>query len=124
MNLLIDMNLSPAWCPVLEAFGHQALHWQTVGRPSAPDAHLLGWAREHGYIVFTNDFDFGAILAATQMRSPSVVQLRGRDVTPQGASHFLVTALSCYASELENGALLIVDQEHCRVRLLPIRPRT
>jgi predicted nuclease of predicted toxin-antitoxin system len=123
MKILIDMNLSPSWCAVLEEHGHEARHWQAVGGASAPDVQILGWAREHGYVVFTNDFDFGAILAATQMQSPSVIQLRGRDVTPQGARHFLVAALFCYASELETGALLIVDQEHCRVRLLPIHPR-
>ena len=123
MKIIIDMNLSPAWGALLEAGGHEALHWQTVGSPSAPDAVLLAWARENGRVVFTNDLDFGAILAATSTRSPSVVQLRGKDVTPQGAGMFLMAALAHYAPELEKGALLSIDPERCRVRMLPVDRR-
>jgi len=46
MKLLIDMNLSPAWVPVLKEAGHEALHWSTVGSPSAPDHEILAQARE------------------------------------------------------------------------------
>jgi len=122
MKILVDMNLSPSWCAVLIASGHDARHWKDIGKPAAPDSLLFGWAREHGYVVFTNDLDFGAILAATQAQAPSVVQLRGPDVTPQTAGHFLVSVLSYYATELANGALVVVDEERSRVRLLPIRP--
>jgi len=123
MKIVIDMNLSPAWGALLEAGGHEALHWQSVGSPSAPDAVLLAWARENGYVVFTNDLDFGAILAATSTWSPSVVQLRGKDVTPQGAGMFLMAALAHYTPELKKGALLSIDQERCRVRMLPVGRR-
>jgi len=120
MKILIDMNLSPAWVAWLNAGGHEALHWQSVGSPSAPDAALLVWARENGFVVFTNDLDFGAILAATSTRAPSVVQLRGKDVAPKNAGKWLAAALALYASELEKGALLTIDQERCRVRMLPV----
>lgn len=121
MKTVIDMNLSPAWCELLNASGHETSHWQHVGSPSATDATLLAWARDNGFVVFTNDLDFGTILAATSTWSPSVVQLRGKDVTPQNAGAYLVTALARYASELEKGALLTIDQERCRVRMLPVR---
>jgi predicted nuclease of predicted toxin-antitoxin system len=121
MKIVIDMNLSPAWCALLDADGHEACHWQSVGSPSAADATILTWARDNGFVVFTNDLDFGAILAATSRRSPSVVQLRGKDITPQSAGAYLVATLACYAPELEKGALLTIDQERCRVRMLPVR---
>ena len=121
MKIVIDMNLSPAWCALLAEHGHEAIHWQAVGSPSAADAIILRWARHNGFVVFTNDLDFGAILAATSIQAPSVVQLRGKDITPQYADAYLLAALSCYASELEKGALLSIDQERCRVRMLPIR---
>ena len=120
MKIIVDMNLSPAWCTLLNTSGHEALHWQFVGSPSATDATLLAWARDNGFVVFTNDLDFGTILAATSTWSPSVVQLRGKDVTPQSAGAYLVAAIACYASELKKGALLTIDQERCRVRMLPI----
>ena len=121
MKLIIDMNLSPAWCALLEANGHEAIHWQSVGSPSATDVTILAWAKKNGFVVFTNDLDFGTILAATSTWAPSVVQLWGKDITPQYAGTYLVAALACYASELEKGALLTIDHERYRVRMLPIR---
>ena len=120
MKILVDMNLSPAWAALLNAGGHEALHWQSVGNPSASDATLLAWARNNGFVVFTNDLDFGTILAATSTRSPGVVQLRGKDIAPQSAGMYLLAALARYAPDLEKGALLTIDQERCRIRMLPI----
>lgn len=65
MKVLSDMNLSPNWVPLLEAAGFESVHWSTVGDPGASDRSILEWALTNGYIVFTNDLDFGAILAAT-----------------------------------------------------------
>ena len=121
MKIVVDMNLSPAWCALLNASGHEALHWQSVGSPSATDATLLAWARDNGFVVFTNDLDFGAILAATSTWAPSVVQLRGGDVTPPSAGTVLVAAPAYYAPELEKGTLLTIDQKRSRVRMLPLR---
>lgn len=39
------MNLSPIWVPFLEAGGVSALHWMSVGPPTAPDLELMNWAR-------------------------------------------------------------------------------
>lgn len=121
MKIIIDMNLSPAWCALLAANGHEACHWRDIGSPSATDSSILTWARDNRCIVFTNALDFGTILAATLTCSPSVSQLRGTDITPQCSGAYLVAALACYASELESGALLTVDQERYRIRMLPIR---
>jgi predicted nuclease of predicted toxin-antitoxin system len=72
MKLLIDMNLSPTWVPILEKQGWQAIHWISVGPVDAPDVQIMQWARESGYCVVTNDLDFSAILAATRTKDPWV----------------------------------------------------
>jgi len=56
-SLLVDMNLSIHWIPLLRAAGHQAVHWSEVGDPRAPDQALMCWAAAHGYTVFTHDLD-------------------------------------------------------------------
>jgi len=66
MKLLVDMNLSPAWVETLRADGWEAAHWSTLGNPHSPDTEIMGFAREHGWVVFTNDLDFGALLAHTR----------------------------------------------------------
>lgn len=114
------MNLSPDWVPVLEATGFEAVHWSTVGDPRASDRAILGWALTNGYIIFTNDLDFGAILAATQAEAPSVIQMRGQDVLPASIGSLVINVLRQFESVLEAGALVSVDQASVRARILPI----
>jgi predicted nuclease of predicted toxin-antitoxin system len=83
MRLLIDMNLSPDWVDTLAEAGRTAVHWQSIGDPRAKDNVIMSWARSNGYIIFTNDLDFGTLLAITRAQGPSVIQARTQDVMPQ-----------------------------------------
>jgi len=76
MKFLIDMNLSPRWCGILQAEGWDSVHWSQVGNASAPDHEVMRWALDEQRIVLTHDLDYGAMLAATQATAPSVVQVR------------------------------------------------
>lgn len=76
MKLLVDMNLSPDWVPLLVARGWEVQHWSQIGRGNAPDVELISWALEHGHVVLTQDLDFSQILYATRDNGPSVVLLR------------------------------------------------
>ncbi len=69
---------------------------------------------------FSHDLDFGAILASACAVSPSVVQLRTNDVTPQASGTLVLEVLMSFETQLEKGALLTVDEEGSRVRLLPL----
>ena len=48
MKILIDMNLSPAWIPVLEEAGNIASHWSSIGPLNASDREVLSWAKSNG----------------------------------------------------------------------------
>jgi predicted nuclease of predicted toxin-antitoxin system len=76
MKLLVDMNLSPLWVPFLAEHGIEAVHWSVVGSVSSPDSEILRYADAGGYVIFTHDLDFGALLARSKTRGPSVIQLR------------------------------------------------
>jgi predicted nuclease of predicted toxin-antitoxin system len=105
MKILIDMNLSPR--------SKQRTRFRNHG------------LRQHnnGYVVITHDLDFGAMLAATQGEKPSVVQIRADDVSPVAIGTQVITALRQMATELENGALLIIDPSRTRLRVLPLQLR-
>lgn len=120
MKLLIDMNLSPAWVQVFEQHGFSAVHWSWIGEGNAPDSILLQWAIDNGSVVFTNDLDFGAILAATGGHAPSVVQVRSQDVAPEHLADIVVRALRQHQSLIEQGALITIDSARSRVRILPL----
>lgn len=120
MKLLIDMNLSPEWVEVLAAEGVAAVHWSKIGAATAQDKELMSWAKSSGHIVITHDLDFGAILAATGAEAPSVVQLRIQDLSPVYAKEFVIKILQKFQLELEQGALISVDEGKARVRILPL----
>jgi predicted nuclease of predicted toxin-antitoxin system len=120
IKILIDMNLSPDWVPVLQNAGWSAVHWSTVGDPKATDRTIMDWAEANGYVVFTHDLDFGTILALTHKTGPSVLQARSQDVLPDHLGNLVIAALGQHESDLESGALVVVEESKNRVRILPI----
>jgi len=73
MKLLLDMNLPPRWVQFLTAEGFECVHWSDVGEPAAEDSQILAYAQENGFIVFTHDLDFGALLVGYRDAGPRVI---------------------------------------------------
>jgi len=92
VKLLVDMSLTPEWVSFLSGNGIEAEHWSEVGNPKAPDHEIMAFARERGYVVFTHDLDFGHLLAATNARGPSVIQVRTQNPTSAAVAGAIVTA--------------------------------
>jgi predicted nuclease of predicted toxin-antitoxin system len=121
MKILVDMNLSPRWVDFLASAGFEAVHWTQVGAPDASDSELMRWASEREHVVLTSDLDFGAILAATQERAPSVLQLRSDVLTPETMGRAVLAAIGQARQALADGALVSVDLFRARLRVLPLR---
>jgi predicted nuclease of predicted toxin-antitoxin system len=123
MKLLVDMNLSPRWAQVLTDAGFDVAHWSKLGLAFAPDHEIMAFAAEHGYVVFTNDLDFGVILAETNAERPSVVQVRVGNLRPQVIGPQVIELLNQLGKSLEQGAFVSIDPKKTRVRVLPLRVR-
>lgn len=121
MKILVDMNLTPEWVQFFATEGIESRHWSTIGDPTSQDDSVLAWAREHGWVVFTNDLDFGALLAKAGTLGPSVIQARTQDLLPLGLGRTMIETLRRFAQELDRGALVVVEPASTRVRILPIR---
>lgn len=120
MKILIDMNLSPKWVEVFEQQGWQAFHWSSGGDVQATDKFIMNWAKSNGYIVFTHNLDFGALLAATQTLGPSVIQIRTQDIMPQSLGNKIVRLVKQFETMLDSGVLISVDEARNRVKMLPL----
>ena len=123
MKILIDMNLSPSWARVLNEAGMEAIHWSEVGPATTPDPAIMAYATANGFVILTNDLDFGIALAIANREKPSVAQIRGEDLRPVSIGSHVVQALRQMQVELEAGALLTIDPKRTRLRLLPLRKR-
>lgn len=120
LKILLDMNLSPDWVEVFEQAGYSAVHWSSIGDPRAPGQELMVYARLNDYLIFTHDLDFGMLLALTQAQGPSVIQVRTQDVSPQHLAATVINTLKANLSQLEDGALVVIDEQRLRVRILPL----
>jgi len=93
MRFLVDVNLTPEWVTCLQVAGYGAVHWCQIGLVNALDEELIDHAAENNFIVFTQDLDFGSILARSGAAGPSVLQLREQEVDPQGIGDAVVAAI-------------------------------
>jgi predicted nuclease of predicted toxin-antitoxin system len=121
VKIIIDMNLSPLWVERFLMLGFSALHWSSVGDPRAADETILNWASENDYIVFTHDLDFGSLLIRRGKRAPSVIQVRTQEVDPNEIGDIVINAIKEFDQELRLGALITVDLEKSRARILSIK---
>ncbi len=122
MNILLDMNASPEWAEPFQNAGFGCQHWSKIGDPKAADDFIFQWAAQNAFVIYTHDLDFGAILAATNARFPSVIQIRSQKFFPDDPEsvlriiHFLLE----FEAILATGALVSIDEVSARVRILPI----
>jgi predicted nuclease of predicted toxin-antitoxin system len=120
IKILVDMNLSVEWVPILTEQGWQTMHWSTIGDPRAADVTIMAWALANHYVVFTHDLDFGTTLALMHATGPSVLQLRTQNVLPEYIGPMVLATLRQYERELATGALIVVEESRSRVRILPL----
>ena len=121
IKLLIDMNLSPDWVPVLTRGGWPAVHWSTVGDPRASDRTIMDWAAKQGYVLFAHDLDFGTHAGSCPMR-PVQAWFRFAPMTCRRVISEVWSSpfLDQHEADLASGSLVVVDESRSRVRILPI----
>lgn len=74
-------------------------------------------------IVVSADTDFGTILARRQLAKPSFVLLRRtQNLGPDEVGSLLVRNLPAFERDLNEGAIVVIDDTVARVRRLPITP--
>lgn len=81
----------------------------------------MTFAAANDYVVLTNDLDFAAILASSRHKKPSVAQIRAQDLSPDVIGKRIVAALRHVQKELEAGALLTIESDRTRLRMLPLK---
>ncbi len=120
LRFVVDMNLSAEWVAVLSAHGWSARHWSTIGRADAPDAEIMAWARHERRVVFYTRpglrHDAGTDPRRRAQRHPdSHAEHGAEDIGPA-----VVAAVQQHTESLAAGALVVVDLDHSRVRVLPL----
>jgi predicted nuclease of predicted toxin-antitoxin system len=120
MIFLLDMNLSPKWLEIFKESGINAHHWSETGNHSAPDSEIFNYAKDNDYIIITCDLDFTALLALSGAEKPGVILIRSKNIMPSFFAEKLISAIKENAEAIEKGAILVIDDEKNRIRILPL----
>lgn len=118
------MGVSRSAADRLRALGHAADHLHELGLQRLADAEILDKARRECSIVLTFDLDFADLLAAGGESLPSVILFRLRNQTPASVVPRLLEVVTRCAADLENGAIITVEETRYRVRRLPVGERS
>jgi predicted nuclease of predicted toxin-antitoxin system len=115
------MNLSPQWVEYFRLSSIEAVHWSEVGTGKESDSEIMKFARINNFILLTHDLDFGSLLAHSNEKGPSVIQVRIHNIVPDHFGKELVEILNQAEENLTKGALIIVDEKKRRMRMLPLK---
>lgn len=118
---MVDQNLSPLLADELRIAGHDVVHTRDIDLSTSETAVILQRALDEDRVLISADTDFGFLLAESGADHPSVGLLRLR--TPRSASRLaavLLANLEGVAADLAAGAIVVLEDERIRVRLLPL----
>ena len=120
MKILLDMNIPLKYTELLTNKGIDCIRWSDIGSPNAADIEITEYARNNDFIVLTFDLDFSAILSMTHELKPSIAQIRASVLYANKAVDLISSALVRNADDLRKGAVLSIDLNKARIRLLPL----
>jgi predicted nuclease of predicted toxin-antitoxin system len=100
--------------------GFEAEHVGDLGMAAATDQTIIEYARRTGHTVVTLDADFHAILALSNAALPSVIRLRVQRLRGEQLAALVARVIGVCATELNAGALVTIDEQTVRVRVLPL----
>jgi predicted nuclease of predicted toxin-antitoxin system len=120
MKFLLDVGISPFLGRLLEAEGHEFRYLPDHFSNKTPDSGILEIARQAGETIITHDLDFGKILAFSGDSMPSVILFRIHHIHAEVFHELLNQSWEHIAEPLATGALVVIETESIRIRMLPI----
>ena len=122
MKLLLDQGLPRTAAALLNTAGINTVHVGDIGYAAAEDAAILQLGKDQHRVVVTLDADFHALLALSGATEPSVIRIRIEGLRAAELATLLQVVLALCGEDLEQGAVVTIQEGRLRVRRLPLLP--
>jgi len=120
MKFLLDVNMPPSLGESLTTLGHLYRWVPSCMAPTSSDLQIIQEATTTGEVILTHDTDFGTLLSFLGTLKPSVVLFRIDKINAHLFYSLLVDNWSILNQPLQEGALIIFEEDKFRIRELPI----
>jgi predicted nuclease of predicted toxin-antitoxin system len=120
MRFLADMGISQVVVAWLQAQGHEATHLRDEGLHRLENGEIVTKAFREPRVILTWDLDFTEILALSGRHQVSAVIFRLVNTRSAHVIERFARVLQESAQDLEDGAIISVEEARHRVRLLPL----
>jgi predicted nuclease of predicted toxin-antitoxin system len=120
MRFLADMGISQVVVAWLQAQGHEATHLRDEGLHRLENGEIVTKAFRESRVILTWDLDFTEILALSGRHQVSAVIFRLVNTRSAHVIERFARVLQESAQDLEDGAIISVEEARHRVRLLPL----
>ncbi len=123
MKLLLDQGLPRSRVALLQGIGIDAVHVGDINMATAEDTEILQRGLDDQRVIVTLDADFHTHLALTGVVLPSVIRIRIEGLRAEGFTALIQTLLPECEADLQQGAVVTVQEGRIRIRRLPLLPQ-
>lgn len=121
LSFIADIHISPLTVSYLQKLGYKISRVTDFLSASVPDNQIIELARTQDAVIITQDLDFSYIIALSGQNKPSVISLRVGNANPQVISQLLQNIIPQISKDLEEGAIVSVEESKFRIRKLPVK---
>lgn len=114
------MHIAPRTVEYLKSLGHDIVRVSDVLSPRSPDHAIIAYATKDRRAILTQDVDFSAEIAVSQQAGPSLILLRLSSSRIDSVNRVLADILPALEQDVQNGALITVEDHRIRRRRLPL----
>lgn len=119
MRFLADAGVARRVVNWLRERGHDAVHLREQRLERLPDRDVFAKASAEERILLTFDLDFGEIVALSASPAASVIMFRLHDTRTPRVIERLESVLLQSVAQLEQEAIVVVEEARHRVRAHP-----
>ena len=114
------MNISPKTVSYLRKLGYDSKRLNELNMKRASDGAVIDLAYKEGWTIITIDLDYPEIIALTRKSFPSAIIFRLTNPDADTLNALLKEHLEKIKNDLEEGAIVVIEDEKIRIRSLPI----